>query len=64
MYKYILIYLFSKKKKKKTKKRHFFHNLILPIKWSHPIIYSLSEQLLPILESPVPILVGININEN
>lgn len=43
--------------------RHFFHNLIQPIKWIHPVIYSLPESLLTLIESPVPIFVGLNVSE-
>jgi hypothetical protein len=39
----------------------FFHNAALkPLKWIHPLIFNLPEKLLAILDSPVPVLVGIN----
>lgn len=37
-----------------------FMSLMRPFKWSLPIIYNLPHELLPILGSPVPVLVGIN----
>jgi len=38
----------------------FQNSLIRPLKWVHPMVFNLPEKLLPILGSPVPILVGIN----
>ncbi len=43
---------------------HFFHHLLNPIKWTHPIIYTLPESLLTLLESPVPIIVGLSLSNN
>ena len=37
-----------------------FNALLRPFKWSFPIIYSLPEECLLMLESPLPLQVGIN----
>lgn len=42
---------------------HFFHNLIYPFQWTSPIIYNVPEYLLTMLESPVPIITGLNLSE-
>lgn len=39
-----------------------FLNLINPFKWHYPIVFNLPHDLMQILESPIPILVGINRN--
>ncbi|KAL4433553.1 hypothetical protein ABPG74_002950 [Tetrahymena malaccensis] len=40
----------------------FSNSLLKPLKWINPMIFNLPQKLLPILDSPVPILVGINKN--
>jgi len=37
-----------------------FVNLINPFKWHYPVVSNLPQDLMQILESPVPIMVGIN----
>ena len=37
-----------------------FINLINPFKWHYPVVFNIPQDLIQILESPVPILVGIN----
>ena len=37
-----------------------FVNLIQPFKWHSPVVFNLPNELFQILESPVPIIVGIN----
>ena len=37
-----------------------FQNIIKPFKYPHPTIFSLPYSLLTLLESPVPVLLGIN----
>lgn len=39
---------------------HCLENLIFPFTWPHPIIYTLPESLIPLMESPLPIIVGLN----
>lgn len=34
--------------------------ILRPLQWPFAILYTLSEDLVPILESPVPVLVGVN----
>ncbi|EAS06095.2 DENN (AEX-3) domain protein (macronuclear) [Tetrahymena thermophila SB210] len=38
----------------------FSNSILKPLKWINPMIFNLPQKLLPILDSPVPILVGIN----
>ena len=38
--------------------------LIKPLKWPHPSIFNLPFSLLPMLESPVPIIMGLNESMN
>lgn len=35
-----------------------FYSLLKPFKWPHPIIINLPENLIAILDSPIPILIG------
>lgn len=44
--------------------RHFFHHLIRPLEWTQQIIYNLPEQLLTMIQSPVPIIIGVNLPES
>ena len=37
-----------------------FHALLKPFKYPHPLIFNLPENIMHILDSPFPILVGIN----
>lgn len=37
-----------------------FQSLLKPFKWPHPLIVNLPHYLTELLESPVPIMVGIN----
>jgi hypothetical protein len=37
-----------------------FHSLLKPFKWPHPLIFNVPQNLLNILDSPFPVLVGIN----
>ena len=37
-----------------------FQNIIKPFKYPHPTVFSLPYCLLTLLESPVPVLLGIN----
>jgi DENN (AEX-3) domain len=37
----------------------FFTSLLKPFQWPYPSIYSLPEELLMILESPLPFIAGI-----
>ncbi|KAL4468234.1 hypothetical protein ABPG73_014156 [Tetrahymena malaccensis] len=39
-----------------------FQNIIKPMKYPHPVIFSISEDLMYFLESPVPIIVGVNMS--
>ena len=41
-----------------------FLSLISPFKWHYPVVSNLPQDLMQILESPVPILVGINKKRN
>lgn len=41
-----------------------FNSLLRPFKWSFPIIYSLPEECLLMLESPLPLQVGINMSSH
>ena len=34
--------------------------MIRPFKWPHPLIFSVPESLLPLLDSPVPFFFGLN----
>ncbi|CAD8103100.1 unnamed protein product [Paramecium primaurelia] len=43
---------------------HFFHHLVRPLEWTQGIIYNLPEQLLTMIQSPVPIIIGVNLTEN
>ncbi|CAD8201945.1 unnamed protein product [Paramecium pentaurelia] len=43
---------------------HFFHHLVHPLEWTQGIIYNLPEQLLTMIQSPVPIIIGVNLTEN
>lgn len=52
MYKYLT--LFS----------HFFHHLVRPLEWTQGIIYNLPELLLTMIQSPVPIIIGVNLTES
>jgi hypothetical protein len=38
----------------------FIRVLIRPLIWPFPVIYTLTEDLLLMLQSPVPILIGTN----
>ena len=40
-----------------------FHGLLKPFKFPHPLIFNVPEHILHILDSPFPILVGINKNK-
>ncbi|CAK63427.1 unnamed protein product (macronuclear) [Paramecium tetraurelia] len=42
---------------------HFFHHLIRPLEWTQAIIYNVPEQLLEMIQSPVPIIIGVNLPE-
>ena len=42
------------------KNRLLFHSLLKPFKWPHPLIFTLTDELMNILDSPVPIWVGLN----
>jgi len=44
--------------------RLFFHSLIKPIKWPHPMIMALPESLEELLYSPTPIILGIHEVQN
>ncbi|EAR86055.1 DENN domain protein (macronuclear) [Tetrahymena thermophila SB210] len=39
-----------------------FQNIIKPMKYPHPVIFSICEDLMYFLESPVPIIVGVNMS--
>ena len=39
-----------------------FYGLLKPFKWPHPIIFPLPESLFTLLDSPVPIIFGLNQN--
>jgi len=38
----------------------FFHSLIQPLKWAHPLVFTITEDLMHIFDSPVPILGGVS----
>ena len=40
------------------------HNIIMPFKWSYPVIHAVPEILITIMDSPVPILLGLNLEKN
>ena len=46
---YIVMYNFA---------RITFYSLIKPFKWPHPIILNMPQSLEPVLDSPVPIIIG------
>ena len=39
-----------------------FMKCIYPFKWTYPLIYSIPEDILTVLESPVPLIGGISEN--
>ncbi|CAD8125426.1 unnamed protein product [Paramecium sonneborni] len=43
---------------------HFFHHLFRPLEWTHGIIYNVPEQLTTMIQSPVPIIIGVNLIES
>ncbi|CAD8126834.1 unnamed protein product [Paramecium sonneborni] len=43
---------------------HFFHHLVRPLEWTHGIIYNVPEQLTTMIQSPVPIIIGVNLIES
>ncbi len=38
-----------------------FKCLLSPFQWNHPILSILPDELLPLLDSPVPVLLGLNL---
>ncbi|CAD8113842.1 unnamed protein product [Paramecium primaurelia] len=43
---------------------HFFHHIVRPLEWTQGIIYNVPEQLLTMIQSPVPIIIGVNLTES
>ncbi|KRX08029.1 hypothetical protein PPERSA_06207 [Pseudocohnilembus persalinus] len=39
-----------------------FHSLLKPFKWPHPVIFNLPHEFMHLLDSPIPILLGLNKN--
>jgi len=39
----------------------FLKNAIYPLKWPYPVIHIVPEILTTVMDSPVPILLGLNI---
>ena len=36
----------------------------MPFKWSYPVIHAVPEILITIMDSPVPIFLGLNLEKN
>ena len=39
-----------------------FNSLIKPFRWTYPVIYNLPEDCIPILQSPIPVQIGLNVS--
>jgi hypothetical protein len=37
-----------------------FHSLLKPLKWLHPLVFILNDNFKSVLDSPIPLIVGIN----
>lgn len=42
----------------------FLRNILYPFSWKYPVIYDLPVNYLDLIESPVPLLAGINISSD
>ena len=42
----------------------FLRNIIYPFSWNYPVVYDMPVEFIDLLESPVPLLAGINISSD
>lgn len=63
IYEYTII-IVSKKSKILSGMISFLCNIIYPFSWKYPVIYDMPVEFLDLLESPVPLLAGINISSD